>query len=87
LNEIPNIGSTINIKELFLNDPKDEFFNYFNYYTYQGSLTAPPCTGIYKCNNNKEYVTWYVVEEPIHGGYMALTVFKETLINFPVVYF
>jgi len=34
LNEIPNIGSSINIKELFLNDPKDEFFNYFNYYTY-----------------------------------------------------
>jgi hypothetical protein len=32
-----------------------------------------------------EFVTWYVVEEPIYGGYMALTVFKETLINFPVV--
>jgi hypothetical protein len=42
----------------------------FSLYTYQGSLTAPPCT---------ENTIMYVASQPILLGSTALTLFKEAL--------
>ena len=40
------IKNDINIKDLFLDDEVD-LFQPFSYYQYEGSLTTPPCQGIY----------------------------------------
>jgi len=45
-------------------------FKPFSFYTYQGSLTAPPCN---------ENVIQYVVSEPIEASPTSLDMFKEAL--------
>lgn len=44
----------------------------FNFYTYQGSMTTPPCT---------ENVIHYVAADPIPASITALDMFKEALRN------
>lgn len=42
----------------------------FNYFSYIGSFTSPPC---------EEEVVWYIAEKPIPIGYTTLEYFKDVL--------
>jgi len=70
------IGGALNlsVEDLFLNDPEDVFRGFFSYYNYQGSLTAPPC---------EEYVSWYIVGEPINIGFTLNQMFKDPIFTVP----
>jgi carbonic anhydrase len=50
--------------------------NSFSFYTYQGSLTAPPCS---------ERTIHYVASEPIHISLMQLQLFQEAIMNVDAV--
>jgi len=50
----------MSLEDLFKNDKEDVFRGFFSYFTYEGSLTAPPC---------EEYVSWYLVDPHIEIGF------------------
>jgi hypothetical protein len=60
------------IPSVLLNSDEDDMptMTPFSFYTYQGSLTAPPCT---------ERTTHYVAADPIPLSNTVLTLFKEAL--------
>lgn len=67
-----NIESNLYIPKIFY-DSEDEdipIMNDFSFYTYDGSLTYPPCT---------ERTIVYVAEEPIPIGSTAISLFEEAM--------
>lgn len=69
---IRNLKSKLFIPKIFYNadDPNPTSIRPFSFYTYQGSLTAPPCT---------ENTVIYVASQPIKVGSTALQMFQEAL--------
>ena len=77
--ELPNPSSTIRdlyqnlfIPNVFYNKDDDDIpvMKPFSFYTYEGSLTFPPCT---------ERTTWYVTANPIDLSSSAIDMFKDAL--------
>ncbi len=66
------IENNIYIPKIFYDTDDDDIpiMNDFSFYTYEGSLTMPPCT---------ERTIVYVAEKPIPIGSTALTLFHEAL--------
>lgn len=64
----------MNIEELFKSDKEDVFRGFFSYFSYDGSLTAPPCD---------EYVTWYIADPPIEVGFTLLQMFADPVLHAP----
>lgn len=69
---VRNLKSNIFIPKIFYNadDATPTTIRPFSFYTYQGSLTAPPCT---------ENTVVYVASQPIKVGSTALQMFQEAL--------
>ena len=67
-----DITSDLYIPSVFYNtdDEDNEFLKPFSFYTYEGSLTTPPCT---------ERTTHYVVADPIPLSNTVIQLFKEAL--------
>lgn len=53
LDSIPDMPSSIDISDLFRDNKDSNFFGYFPYHSYIGSMTSPPC---------EESMTWYITE-------------------------
>jgi carbonic anhydrase len=67
-----DITSTLFIPQIFFNSDEDDISIMvpFSFYTYQGSLTRPPCN---------EDVIYYIASKPIELSNTAITLFKEAL--------
>lgn len=72
LNPEVDIRANLFLPKIFYesDDPRMPIMPAFSFYTYQGSLTAPPCT---------ESTIIYVASEPLYIGTTALNLFKEAL--------
>ena len=66
------LESDLFIPKIFYNSDNEEapIMKKFSFYTYQGSLTSPPCT---------QGTIHYVASDPIEIGTTALELFKEAL--------
>lgn len=60
--EILHLATTVNIEDLL---PEDK-----SYYTYQGSLTTPPCS---------EVVTWIIIQQPVQASQEQINKFSQIL--------
>jgi len=67
-----NLENNIYIPKVFYNSESEDvaIMKDFSFYTYQGSLTAPPCT---------ERTIMYVAAKPIPLGTTAIQLFQESL--------
>jgi len=67
-----NLGNNIYIPKIFYNSEVEDapIMKDFSFYTYQGSLTEPPCT---------ERTIMYVAATPIKLGTTAIQLFQEAL--------
>ena len=67
-----NLANNIYIPKVFYNSDNEDvtLMKDFSFYTYQGSLTEPPCT---------ERTIMYVAAKPIQLGTVALQLFQEAL--------
>jgi carbonic anhydrase len=67
-----NINTSIYIPKIFYNAADDEFplIKPFSFYTYQGSLTNPPCT---------QRTVMYVASKPLPIGTTVLRLFEEAI--------
>merc|ERR1712032_497093 len=65
-----NIANNLYLPKVFFSsgDSEPPHMKDFSFYTYQGSMTSPPCT---------ERTIHYVASQPIPLGTTALTLFKE----------
>jgi len=72
LNKKRKITAPLFIPKIFFNTGDEEMpmMKPFSFYTYQGSLTAPPCT---------QRTIMYVASKPIPLGSTALQLFEEAL--------
>jgi carbonic anhydrase len=72
LNSQRDILKDLHLNKLLVNSEEDGFLQMKNidFYTYQGSLTTPPCT---------ENTIRVVVSEPVRLGSTVLTLFKEAI--------
>jgi len=72
INKKKDIVNNIYIPKIFFNSESEDiaYMKPFSFYTYQGSLTQPPCT---------ERTIVYVAAKPIPLGTTAIDLFKETL--------
>jgi carbonic anhydrase len=72
IDNLRDITTDLYIPSVFYNtdDEDNEFLKPFSFYTYDGSLTTPPCT---------ERTTHYVVADPIPLSNTVIQLFKEAL--------
>ncbi|MFK7839157.1 MAG: carbonic anhydrase [Bdellovibrionales bacterium] len=63
---VPPVGEVKSVSGVLIN-PTDLFPDDKSYYTYEGSLTTPPCS---------EGVKWYVVKEPVEVSAKQLKAFQ-----------
>jgi carbonic anhydrase len=70
LNNVKELHNAVNINSLFyqVKDKEYSSFKPFSFYTYHGSITAPPCT---------ENTIVYVASKPLRIGTTALQMFQE----------
>ena len=64
------IDQQVDINDIFNSSDGSMSANFFSYYYYHGSLTAPPCD---------EKVQWFVVSEPIALGSTAIDMIRDTI--------
>ncbi len=72
INKEKDLVNNIYIPKIFYNSESEDIaiMKPFSFYTYQGSLTAPPCT---------ERTIVYVAQKPIQLGNTAIALFQESL--------
>jgi len=54
------------LSDIFKRNENDRFYNYFNHYVYDGSITYPPC---------EEYTTWYIAD-PIEARLTLVSIYR-----------
>ncbi len=60
----------VDINLLLMSDDGSILPSHFNYYSYQGSLSAPPCD---------EKTTWFIVADPLPLGSTVLDMFRDSV--------
>ena len=57
----------MNLRDMFINNDVEKFYDFFSYYYYRGSLTSPQCD---------ENVRWIIASDPVPLGISVFQMFN-----------